>query len=59
MKYLDEPKETRTARRQQRKAEREPLLQRWFGVLPMTFSLWREDATNKLRILIESRRKTN
>ncbi|MFS0861531.1 YqzE family protein [Fredinandcohnia sp. 179-A 10B2 NHS] len=37
--YIDKPKEVRKQTRQQRKEELPPLSNRWFGVLPLAFSL--------------------
>ncbi|CAM4127047.1 hypothetical protein BAMA_22465 [Bacillus manliponensis] len=34
--YMDVPKEDRKQKRQQRRAEREPFLNRWFGIVPFS-----------------------
>ncbi|PEA56335.1 YqzE family protein [Bacillus pseudomycoides] len=34
--YMDAPKEDRKQKRQQRREEREPFLNRWFGMLPVS-----------------------
>ncbi len=53
MRYIDEPEEERRKRRQQRKAEREPWLMRWFGLLPMSFSLWNDGIQSKRKRIAE------
>lgn len=46
--YLDEPKDVRKLKRDQRKAERPPRMQRWFGMIPMSLSLYYSDMKEKL-----------
>jgi len=40
LKYMDEPRDVRKANRQMKKVNREPRLQQWFGLLPMSLTLW-------------------
>ncbi len=58
MKYIDEPKEIRRERRLQRKAEREPWLVRWFGLMPMSFSLWNDDLQVRRKQFVKWRGNT-
>jgi hypothetical protein len=37
--YMNSPKQDRKQKRQQRRSEREPFLNRWFGVLPLSIAL--------------------
>ncbi|WP_242218764.1 YqzE family protein [Bacillus cereus group sp. BfR-BA-01380] len=38
--YMDAPKEDRKQKRQQRREEREPFLNRWFGMLPLSAAIF-------------------
>jgi len=37
---MDAPKEDRKQKRQQRREEREPFLNRWFGMLPLSATIF-------------------
>ncbi|MGF9963142.1 YqzE family protein [Bacillus rhizoplanae] len=38
--YMDAPKADRKQKRQQRREEREPFLNRWFGMLPLSAAIF-------------------
>lgn len=42
--YMDTPKEAR-----KRKQSREPWTTRWFGMIPFSVSLWKEDLVSKTK----------
>jgi hypothetical protein len=46
--YIEEPKEIRRQKRNQRKAEQPPRMQRWFGIIPMSLSLYYAEMKEKL-----------
>ncbi|MDF2558506.1 MAG: hypothetical protein K0R71_2334 [Bacillales bacterium] len=48
VKYLDEPKDIRKQKKNQKKAEQPPRMQRWFGVIPMSLSLYYSEVKEKL-----------
>lgn len=45
--YMDAPKADRKQKRQQRREEREPFLNRWFGMIPLSASLFYRKVTKK------------
>lgn len=48
VKYIDEPKDVRRQKRERRKSEQPPRMQRWFGFIPMSISLYYSDMKEKL-----------
>ncbi|AJI22667.1 YqzE family protein [Priestia megaterium] len=40
VQYMDQPKEERKTKKIQKKEERAPFANRWFGVIPLSFMLW-------------------
>ncbi|MDF2535063.1 MAG: yqzE-like family protein [Bacillales bacterium] len=48
VKYIEEPKEVRRQKRNQRKSEQPPRMQRWFGIIPMSLSLYYFEMKEKL-----------
>lgn len=45
--YMDAPKEDRKQQKQQRRAEKEPFLNKWFGVMPLSAALFYRNVKNK------------
>ncbi|MEI4829253.1 MULTISPECIES: YqzE family protein [Bacillus] len=45
--YMDAPKADRKQKRQQRREEREPFLNRWFGVLPLSAAVFYRQVKKK------------
>ncbi|PGZ96369.1 YqzE family protein [Bacillus pseudomycoides] len=45
--YMDAPKADRKQKRQQRREEREPFLNRWFGMLPLSAALFYRQVKKK------------
>ncbi|MRS10023.1 YqzE family protein [Bacillus anthracis] len=37
--YMDAPKEDRKQKKEQRRAEKEPFMNKWFGVMPLSATL--------------------
>ncbi|WP_010173479.1 YqzE family protein [Bacillus coahuilensis] len=40
VKHFDQPKEQRSTKRKQKKQEKEPILFRWFGMIPYAIMLF-------------------
>ncbi len=40
VQYMDQPKEERKTKKIQKKEERAPFANRWFGMIPLSFMLW-------------------
>ncbi|KFN01324.1 YqzE family protein [Bacillus clarus] len=45
--YMDAPKEDRKQKKQQRRAEKEPFLNKWFGVMPISATLFYQNVKKK------------
>jgi hypothetical protein len=45
--YMDAPKADRKQKRQQRREEREPFLNRWFGMLPLSAAVFYRQVKKK------------
>ncbi|QWI23690.1 YqzE family protein [Bacillus mycoides] len=45
--YMDASKEDRRQQKQQRRAEKEPFLNKWFGVMPLSAALFYRNVKNK------------
>ncbi|WP_312500463.1 YqzE family protein [Bacillus luti] len=47
MSYMDAPKEDRKQKKEQRRAEKEPFMNKWFGVMPLSAALFYRNVKNK------------
>lgn len=45
--YMNNPKEERKQKKQQRRSEKEPFLNRWFGVMPLSAALFYQKVKQK------------
>ncbi len=45
--YMDAPKEDRKQKKEQRRSEKEPFLNKWFGVMPLSAALFYRNVKNK------------
>ncbi len=45
--YMDAPKEDRKQKKEQRRAEKEPFMNKWFGVMPLSAALFYRNVKNK------------
>lgn len=45
--YMNDPKEERKQKKQQRRSEKEPFLNRWFGVMPLSAALFYQKVKQK------------
>ncbi|KEK26167.1 YqzE family protein [Bacillus gaemokensis] len=45
--YMDAPKEDRKQQKQQRRAEKAPFLNRWFGMMPLSAALFYQKVKKK------------
>ncbi|MBO1626558.1 YqzE family protein [Bacillus cereus] len=45
--YMDAPKEDRKQKKQQRRSEKAPFLNRWFGMIPLSAALFYQNVKKK------------
>lgn len=45
--YMDAPKEDRKQKKEQRRAEKAPFLNRWFGMMPLSAALFYQNVKKK------------
>ena len=48
--YMDAPKEDRKQKKEQRRAEKEPFMNKWFGVMPLSLCFYRNVKSKKKKI---------
>ena len=48
--YMDAPKEDRKQKKEQRRAEKEPFMNKWFGVMPLSAALFYRNVKVKEKI---------
>ncbi|AQR79565.1 YqzE family protein [Paenibacillus larvae] len=56
--YIDTPRELRKEKRKQQKAQKEPWTTRWFGLLPLSISLWNRNRKDKRSRRVSRRHST-
>ena len=48
--YMDAPKEASKTKKEQRRAEKEPFMNKWFGVMPLSVALFYRNVKSKRKI---------
>lgn len=51
IKYIDAPRDVRKANKKIKKENRKHWLERWFGLLPMSLTLWGNAMNDKIKRL--------